>query len=420
MKSASPPKVLHMTLSDGGGAGIACIRLHHALRQLDIDSRVLVRKSSGNHEGVYTASPGQSRWRTRIDRLPLLRYRNRNIFAWWSVNWLNSGPRPGVADWTPDLIHAHWIGDGYLPIEWLASTGKPFVWTMHDMWPFTGGCHYAGECDRFHQGCGACPQLGSRNPQDLSSRFATRKAKAWGTTNGVFVSPSPWLAKTAKESLILRNARVEVIPNGIDGKLFSPGDQADARKQLSLPQDEQIVLTGAVGAVRDERKGFQLLTAALRICHARGQGRNWRLVVFGADTGPGESAVGIPVTYLGSVRNEKDLPAAYRAADLFALPSLQDNLPNTAIEAMACGKPVAGFRASGLATMIDDGKNGRLAEPFSPESLASALSDMLKRPSPVPWARNCRQEFEHTYAWPGPAERYARLYAEVLDRAGRQ
>src|SRR5688572_1175949 len=286
MKSGSPLRVLHVTLSDWGGAGMACLRLHRALGPLNIDSRVLVRKSDGNHEGVYTASPQQSRWRTRIDRLPLLRYPNRKIFAWWSVNWLNSGPRPDFADWTPDLIHAHWIGDGYLPIDWLASTGKPFVWTMHDMWPFTGGCHYSGDCDRFRKGCGTCPQLGSHDPHDLSSRSATRKTKAWGLAKGVFVSPGPWLAETAKESAVLKNARIEVIPNGIDGELFKPGDRAEARKKLSLPQGEHIVLTGAVGAVRDERKGFQLLTAALRTCHAAGRAQNWRLVVFGADSGP--------------------------------------------------------------------------------------------------------------------------------------
>jgi len=396
---------------------MACLRLHRALSELNIDSRVLVRNSVGNHDGVYIASPPQSKWRTRLDRLPLVRYPKKKIFAWWSVNWINSGPRPGFADWTPDLIHAHWIGDGYLPIEWLTSTGKPFVWTMHDMWPFTGGCHYTRDCHRFHSGCGTCPQLGSRDPHDLSYRSATRKEKAWGMAKGAFVSPSVWLAETAKESTILKNARIEVIPNGIDGKLFSPGDRSEARKQLSLPKDEHIVLTGAVGAVSDERKGFHLLTAALRICRETGRAENWRLAVFGADAGPDESTVGIPVTYLGSVRSESDLPTAYRAADLFALPSLQDNLPNTVVEAMACGKPVVGFRAGGLATMIANGKTGRLAEPFSPESLAAALCDAMKASSSIQSSQDCRQEFEHTYAWPGPAQRYAELYADIIGGA---
>jgi glycosyltransferase involved in cell wall biosynthesis len=123
------------------------------------------------------------------------------------------------------------------------------------------------------------------------------------------------------------------------------------------------------------------------------------------------------VTYLGSVRNEDDLPTAYRAADLFALPSLQDNLPNTVVEAMACGKPVVGFRAGGLATMIADGKTGRLAEPFSPESLAAALCDAMKASSSSQTSQDCRQEFERTYAWPGPAQRYAELYADIIGGA---
>jgi glycosyltransferase involved in cell wall biosynthesis len=419
MNSAPPLRVLHVTLSSSGGAGIACLRLHRALSDLNIDSRVLVRESAGKDAGVHTASPKQSRWRMRIDQLPLLRYPNRKIFAWWSVNWLNRGPRPGFADWDPDIVHAHWIGDGYVPIEWLASTGKPFVWTMHDMWPFTGGCHYSRDCDRFRAGCGACPQLGSLAPHDLSYRSAAKKAKAWGATRGVFVSPSVWLAETAKESRVLRDTRVEVIPNGIDGELFKPGDISEARKRLGLPMDEHVVLTGAMGAVRDERKGFQLLTAALRICRETGRAEKWRLVVFGADTGPDESTIGIPVTYLGSVRSESDLPVAYRAANVFAMPSLQDNLPNTVVEALACGKPVVGFRASGLATMIVDGKTGRLAEPFSPASLASALDDAMKTSALAPWNQDCRQEFERCYAWPGPAQRYAQLYSELVGRAGK-
>jgi len=397
---------------------MACLRLHRALGALNIDSRVLVRKSDDRHAGSYTASPEQSRWRTRIDQIPLWRYPNRKIFAWWSVNWLNGGPRPGFDDWTPDIVHAHWIGDGYLPIEWLTSTGRPFVWTMHDMWPFTGGCHYSGDCRQFTAGCGSCPQLGSNNPRDLSRRSSERKAKAWGTATGVFVSPSRWLAETAEESFILRNARIEVIPNGIDGDLFKPDDRAAARQQLAIPKDDRIVLTGAVGAVRDERKGFQLLTQALRICKQRGQTANWRLVVFGADSGPDEAEVGLPVTYLGSVHRENDLPVAYRAADVFALPSLQDNLPNTVVEALACGTPVVGFRASGLATMITDGKTGKLAQPFSPESLASALEEVIKTSSPAHWNRECRHEVEREYAWPGPAQRYARLYYELVERLG--
>jgi glycosyltransferase involved in cell wall biosynthesis len=396
---------------------MACVRLHRALGSLNIDSRVLVRKAASNDHGIYTASPRQSRWRTRMDQLPLWRYPNRKIFAWWSVNWLNRGPDPEFADWTPDIVHAHWIGDGYLPIDWLTSTGKPFVWTMHDMWPLTGGCHYAGDCKQYRAGCGSCPQLGSRNARDLSYRSASRKARAWSGTTGIFVSPSVWLAQTARESKILRNTRIEVIPNGIDGGLFKPGGRTEARQQLGLLNDERIVLTGAIGPVRDERKGFQLLSAALRICRQSGRAQNWRLVVFGAESGPDESTTGIPVTYLGAFHKETDLPLVYQAGDLFALPSLQDNLPNTAVEALACGTPVVGFRDSGLATMIVDGKTGRLAQPFSPDSLASALADTIEAAAQRHWNVECRREFEREYAWPGPAQRYARLYSEILGRA---
>jgi glycosyltransferase involved in cell wall biosynthesis len=402
---------MHVTLSDWGGAGMACMRLHRALRELNVDSRVLVRNGATKEEGVYTAMPQQSSLRARIDRLPLLAYPRKKIFAWWSVNWIESGPRASIDTWTPDVIHAHWIGDGFLPIDWLAKTGKPFVWTMHDMWPFTGGCHYSQDCTRFRKGCGACPQLDSDNAQDLSYRSAKGKAKAWGSTNkGVFVTPSKWLAEVAKESAVLKHARVDVIPNGIDGSLFKPGDRNTVRSKFSLAQDEKIVLTGAIGAVRDERKGFHLLKAALHSLSAAHRADKWRLVVFGADSGPGEAEMGIPVTYLGSVHDERELPAAYQAADLFVLPSLQDNLPNTVVEALACGIPVVGFRSSGLATMITDGKTGKLATPFSTASLADALFEVMATDT---WSRDCRDEFEKTYEWPGPAHAYTRLYREL-------
>jgi glycosyltransferase involved in cell wall biosynthesis len=212
----------------------------------------------------------------------------------------------------------------------------------------------------------------------------------------------------------MRDVRIEVIPNGLDRDLFKPGDRTEARRQLGLPQDERIVLTGAVAAVKDERKGFSLLTEAIQSCANTGAAEKWRLLVFGADTGPGRESLGIPVSYCGTVDSEHELPRIYQAADAYALPSLQDNLPNTVVEAMACGTPVVGFRSSGLATMIRDGRTGRLAEPFSTSSLAAALRDVLESPVRENWSNACRQEFERVYAWPGPAERYVALYEEML------
>lgn len=408
-------RVMHLTVSDQGGAGAACVRLHRTLRELGVDSRVLVRRKFGSDDSVIqTRSRLHAAYRFRLDRLPLSFYRRKKVFVWWSTNWLHGAPGLTIDNWEPDLIHAHWIGDGYVPLEWLAERQKPVVWTMHDMWPFTGGCHYARDCERYETGCGMCPQLGSTRSLDLSSYSARRKTAAWSRVAGTVIAPSPWLGDLARRSAVLRNTRVEVIPYGLNGELFKPGSRSEARKKLGLPEGDRIILTGAVGAVNDERKGFGLLTDALRKCWAGGGTERWRLLVFGADAGPGLETLGLPVTYCGTVKVESELPRIYQAADVFALPSIQDNLPNTALEALGCGKPVVAFRSSGLAGVIQEGRTGWLATPFSTDSLAVAIRSAIESMYGEEWSQDCRAEFERTYAWPGPAESYLKLYDELL------
>ena len=214
------------------------------------------------------------------------------------------------------------------------------------------------------------------------------------------MSPSVWLADVARQSTVFRGTPVQVIPNGLDGALFSPGDRDEARRQLDLPSSERVLLAGAVGTVRDERKGFALLVDALRKCATSNVTRGWRLLVFGG-TGPGQESLGIPVSYLGNISDERRLPAFYRAADLYALPSLQDNLPNTVVESLACGTPVVGFRTSGIATIVD-GRTGRLAEPFSSESLASAITDGMSFSENRDWRAQSRRQFRAAVRVAGP------------------
>src|SRR5262245_64 len=198
-----PLRVMHVTVSDTGGAGVACMRLHRALGSIGIESRVLVRWRSSEDPGVTSVGPRwHAAWRTRLDGFPLRFFSRRKIFAWWSVNWLRKGPPARIGDWEPDVIHAHWIGAGFVPIPWFAQTGRPVVWTIHDMWPFTGGCHYSADCDRYQRGCGACPQLGSSKQKDLSFRANKNKFRHWNKFPGALVSPSVWLADVARQSFV--------------------------------------------------------------------------------------------------------------------------------------------------------------------------------------------------------------------------
>jgi glycosyltransferase involved in cell wall biosynthesis len=252
----------------------------------------------------------------------------------------------------------------------------------------------------------------------LSFRSARAKAKAWNPFPGALVSPGHWLAEAARQSVVFRDCTVRVIPNGLDGTLFRPEGRREARQRLGIAQDAKVILTGAMGAVTDNRKGFSLLADALQRCRQTARADNWHLLVFGADSGPSQSELGLPVIYGGKVAVEEQLPRYYQAGDVYALPSLQDNLPNTVVESLACGTPVVGFRSSGPASMIVDGKTGKLAEPFSSASLAEALQDVLSRDQSN-WQAACRREFEDRYAHPGPAIQYVNLYEELLGGSSR-
>lgn len=366
--------VLHVTLSLGGGAGIACRRLHEALGKMGVQSEIFA--AIGNQgPGVRLGGKRLWRWRAHLDRLPLRRYPGRKIFAWWSNNWVAGAGWRGLERSGADVLHVHWIGDGWVHPDRVAHTNLPVVWTLHDAWAFTGGCHYPGDCDRFTSGCGACPQLGSTNAHDLSAKNFSRKQHAWNVGRPVFVAPSRWLASQATRSVCVLGRTVEVIPNGLDVERFLPGDRAAARDALGLPEDRVALLVFASGDMNDSRKGAHLIGPALASL-PENQVRQIRLLVVGDRQLPGLPE-GMEVSSLGRVDDETKMAAIYTAADAHVLPTLQDNLPNTALEAIACGCPVLGFASGGLPEIVASGRNGLLTASRTVEGLAGLLSEYL-------------------------------------------
>ncbi|AFZ36679.1 glycosyl transferase group 1 [Stanieria cyanosphaera PCC 7437] len=413
-------KVTHVNRSDsGGGAAIAVYRLHQGLLNLGIDSQILVDdKNSDDYTVIGSPSifgKGWGKIQSTLDNLPLRFYRHRDRVH-FSLQWLPSKINTRLDVIAPDLIHLHWIGGGYFPVEKIAQFNRPIVWTLHDMWAFTGGCHYSQQCDRYKQSCGQCPILKSNQNWDFSRWLWQRKAKAWQNIDLTIVTPSKWLAQCANASSLFKDSRIEVIPNGLNIKKYRPIDKQLAKDLLNLPQDKQMILFGAISATRDPRKGFNLLQTALKYLSLSTLPERSELVVFGSSQPVQKLDLGFKTHYLGYLYDELSLTIAYAAADVMVVPSTQEAFGQTASEALACGTPVVGFNATGLQDIVDHQQNGYLATPYDPEALAKGIAWILEEnPERRQRLSICaRAKIEQQFTVERQAQTYLKLYEDIL------
>ncbi|MEO0537403.1 MAG: glycosyltransferase family 4 protein [Cyanobacteria bacterium P01_A01_bin.123] len=409
-------KVLHLSTFDiEGGAARAAYRVHQGLTAIDgITSNMLVRlKSSPDPQVIKEKS-----WFTQagpfFNRLPLRHYtqRERKLF---SPQWGPDSLAPTVNQLAPDIVNLHWVCNGYLRIETLKKIKYPLVWTLQDMWPMTGGCHYSEACDRYHNSCGRCPQLGSTKENDLSRRILERKKKAWSGLNLTIVAPSHWMSDCAKASKVFQNFRIEVIPFCLDLKTYRPQDKSFSRRVLNLPEDKKLILFGALAATADKRKGFDLLVSALQKLSKAGICKDAEVVVFGSNQPKAPIDLGFKSHYLGHLSDDISLSLVYSAADVMIVPSLQESFGQTTSEALACGTPVVAFNATGPKDIVDHEKNGYLAQPYSPEDLAKGIAWILEDDER-------RQNLSHhalnkaikEFGLDIQAQRYKSLYEKIL------
>ena len=413
-------KILMLSSSDGrGGAFAAAYRLQVGLNQAGVKSKMLVKdKTRSDPNVVRNKDIIFNRWRRlrgRIDRLPLKFYPRRQKHNLFTPAIVPEGIAHEELINTADIVHLHWVGGGFLRIETLKALNKPLVWTLHDLWAFTGGCHYPSECKRYMETCGNCPALGSSSKYDLSRFILLRKRKSWKHLNIVFVSPSNWLAKCAKQNSIFKNMRIEVIPNGLDLECYKPVDKMRARKKFSLPREKKLIMFGASSATTDKRKGFHYLVDALRILTPNIAGSDVEIVIFGSTSDVGQLDVGLKVNIIGKIEDDENMASLYSAADVFVAPSIYDNLPNTVMEAMACGVPCVAFDIGGMPDMIEHGKTGYLVKPYKEDDLADGISWILDDENR--WfelSSNCRAKVVNEYEISKISERYAKLYGELL------
>lgn len=399
-----------------GGAARAAARLERGLRERGLDARLLVHFRSVREGGALCRGGALRRAARRLKVylgvLPVRAYPNRPENNFTPALLPDGLPRE-VRRAAPDLIHLHWLGAGFCRIETLAKFSQPLVWTLHDSWAFTGGCHVPFACDRYRQRCGACPVLGSRREADLSRWTWRRKERAWRDLNLTIVAPSCWLAECVRSSSLLGHFPVRVIPNGLDVERFRPMDRSTARNLLGLPEDRKIVLFGAVNATSDANKGWRLLHQALKVLASDVSGVE--AVVFGAPRPNVLPDVGMPLHFLGELNEEAKLVAAYASADVFVLPSLSEVFPLVGLEALATGTPVVAFNIGGLPDLIEHQRDGYLARPYELADLARGIAWFLEDPERRAEAgRRAREKAVGKFSLGAVAERYIALYGEVL------
>jgi glycosyltransferase involved in cell wall biosynthesis len=343
-----------------------------------------------------------------LDQIPLRAYprRQKSFFSpAVHANFL----RARLSRFRPELAHLHWVGNSLLRVEEIARLSCPVVWTLHDTWAFTGGCHYTGTCEGYQQQCGNCPQLGSARSDDLSRSLMQRKARAYAELNLTIVTPSRWLGDLASKSSLFAGRRIEVIPNGLDTTTFKPIDQRTARDNLGISNDHPVILFGTQ-ALSDPRKGGDLLCEALALLQTP-----CTLLTFGEGALPLGNAPLVTVRSLGNLTDDAGLAMSYSAADVFACPSREDNLPNTVAEALACGTPCVAFDINGLPDMIEHKKTGWLAKAFDPVELAEGMKWLMTHACSDQLRNAAREKAVAEYSMEVMTERYARLYAELLE-----
>ncbi len=408
-------RVVHINTMTRGGAARAMLRLHEGLLAAGVDSYALTQDGLGGPRDVpQGALRGKiaKRLAPLLDSLPLRLYSQRSSGE-FNLQWVPDSIKRVIDVLRPDIVHLHWIGRGFMRIESLRRISRPIIWTMHDSWTFTGGCHVPYNCVRYREGCGCCPQLGSSLPYDLSWWVWRRKMKAWRDLDMTMVSPSPWLAECAASSPLLSRKDLRTIPNGLDLESFQPFDRLQTRRALGLPLGKTLILFGGVSPLTDRNKGFHLLKPAIEHASKKIDLSNIEMVVLGSSAPSNHVELGVPIRFMGVIHDVVCLRHIYAAADVLVLPSLFESFGQMASESLACGTPVVAFNATGLKDIVDHGQNGYLATPYDPADLGAGIAEVLARPDKDGLRQAARAKTVREYGLAMMVNRYNVLYGAV-------
>lgn len=410
------------TSEKAGGAAVAAGRLMDALNNNGVKAKMLVRdKVTDDITVVGLPRSLKTQWSFLWERWCIfwrLHFSRKNLFA---LDIANSGydvtSLPEFKE--ADVIHLHWINQGMLSlngIKKIINSGKPVVWTMHDIWPASSICHLTLGCHHYNTGCGHCKYLpGNGGKNDLSAKIWKRKQKVYGCGSISFVTCSRWLANEAKLSGLLAGHRIETIPNPIDTHVFCSENQQEARLRTLLPKDKRIILFIAQKATNPYKGMDYLIEACQLLATEHPEMKEHTCVaILGGHGDDYESKLPFQTLPLGYVSDEKRMVDLYNAADVFVLPSLSENLPNTIMEAMACGVPSVGFKVGGIPEMIDHQKNGYVANYRDAKDLAAGIYWVLCEADTDALQKACLQKVIHNYSQHAVALKYVEVYNQAM------
>ena len=419
-------KVTLINTSDaGGGAPAACMRLLRALSLQKVQVTMLVRDKKTDDVRVKSVrNTFFSNLKTDIDflreRLPFIAFGEKDKSVRFAFSTARHGTDVSHSELITktDLLHIHWTNSGFLSVtnlKQIISLGKPIVWTLHDMWAFAGGCHYAGDCPNFKQKCGNCPVLRHPRNRDISrSGWFAKRAMYLKAHNIVFVTCSNWLADVAKQSSLLNGFRIEAIPNPIDTDIFAPQNKEEARSKYKIAPKTKVILFGAAN-INDRRKGIAYLVEALQILkQTLADTEQIEVLVFGKNSSFDITQLPFKTRELGIIKSQNILADIYSLADVYVLPSIEDNLPNMVMEALACGTPVAAFNTGGIPDMVEHLHNGYLAEHGSADDLAKGIQHILYAPNYNQLSSEARAKVVNEFSNEMVAARYKALYESIL------
>ena len=372
-----PPSVLHLSTYDAnGGAGRAAFALHSAMIDSAVDSRLWVGRSQHHAVGETAVHPLRFRLNSSLDQR-LWHLQRSPARSWRSPAYFSSISARAINASDADVVHLHWVTDGLLSIRQIGLITKPIIWSLVDMWPFSGTEHYGSTAPdaRWVTGYTKANRPPDHGGIDLDRHAWERKRRDWRRPI-TFAAASQWMQECLHRSALLQGAPVIRIPHVL-GRAFQPDpNQAQARARVSLPADVPMILFISSGGIHDDRKGWDLLEAALPA--VRAQFSDVEVVILGPASPDHHSPSGVPLHWAGSILDDERLADYYAAADITVVPSREDNMPLSAMEAQTMGRPVAAFAIGGLPDIVEHTSTGYLAQPFDVTDLAHGISECLR------------------------------------------
>ena len=374
--------ILHISFSDGnGGAAIAALRLHEAMSSSNIESRMLVFDKTNKQSTIFQLN---TRWNKKINQVyhntfyRITKYVFKPLYA-FELGLVGSKiSKSSLVKWA-DVIYIHWCGFSFLSIkeiQCILKTNKTVFLYMHDMWYITGGCHHSFECKKYETGCNNCHLIQRKFFSNIVSSVLRRKIKSWNYNNLAVITPSNWLGTCTKNSLLFQYKNIHIIPNLIDSKIFKPLNRTFAKEILNLDVNKFYICFGAIGGSQNKFKGWSYFVEALKYVE---KSDNIEIILFGGYILDEEiKKIPFKVHQLGHLFDKYTLAAMYSACNVYILPSLAENLPQTMMEALSCGAVGVGFNIGGMPDLIKHKQTGYLAKYQDSRDLGEGIN----------WAKN--------------------------------